>query len=164
MEQVLNWRKGVFDSNYQVFDEALIKFSFNFSSLKNSAIATTQDGIYLLKSDGYFNPTTKIINNKNEVLAIIHYDLLNFKAKVVFATGEIFDWSFQNSWLRRWSLNNNTDKQILYNSFTGSGIIHANVNDDVLILIGLFIKEYYTRAIFAFILIMFLLFTGRGIF
>ncbi|MFC3559333.1 hypothetical protein [Pedobacter jamesrossensis] len=164
MEQTLNWRKGLFDSNYQVFSNALLKFSINFSSFKNSAIATTQQGIYLLKSEGYSNPETKIINNKNEVLAIIRYDWLGFKAKIFFTSGEEFDWSFQNSWLSRWSINNHKDKQIIYNSSRGSGLIHSNVDDDVLILAGLFIHEYYVRILFAFVVVVFILFTSRGIF
>lgn len=164
MEQTLNWRKGLFDSNYQVFCNALLKFSINFSSLKNSAIATTQQGIYLLKSKGYSNLETKVLNNKNEVLAVIRYDLLGFKAKIFFSTGEEFDWSFQNSWLSRWSINNHKDKQIIYNSSTGNGLIHSNIDDDLLILIGLFIREYYVRILFILGILLFILFTGKGIF
>ncbi|MFC4210186.1 hypothetical protein ACFOWA_03275 [Pedobacter lithocola] len=164
MEQTLNWRKGLFDSNYQVFGNALLKFSINFSSLKNSAIATTQQGIYLLKSEGYSNPETKILNNKNEVLAVIRYDWLGFKAQIFFTSGEKFDWSFQNSWLSRWTINNHKDKQVIYNSSTGNGLTHSNVDDDLLILTGLFIREYYTRILFAFVILTFILFTGRSFF
>ncbi|GGI25161.1 hypothetical protein [Pedobacter mendelii] len=164
MEQILNWRKGLFDSNYQVIGNGLLKFSINFSSLKNTAIATTQKGIYLLKSEGYSNPETKILNNRNEVLAVIRYDWLGFKAKIIFTSGEEFDWSFQNSWLSRWSVNNHKDKQIIYNSSTGNGIIHSNTDDDLLILTGLFIREYYTRLLFAFVVLVFILFTSRSIF
>jgi len=164
MEQTLSWRKGLFDSNYQVFGNALLKFSINFSSLKNSAIATTQQGIYLLKSEGYSNPETKILNNKNEVLAIIHYDWMGFKAKIVFTSGETFDWSFQNSWLSRWTLNNHKEKQVIYNSSTGNGLIHSNTDDDLLILAGLFIREYYTRILFVFVILVFVLFSSRSIF
>ncbi|WP_316831915.1 hypothetical protein [Pedobacter aquatilis] len=164
MEQTLNWRKGLFDSNYQVFGNALLKFSLNFSSLKNSAIATTQKGIYLLKSEGYTKPETKILNNKNEVLGIIRYDWTGFKAKIFLATGEEFDWSFQNSWLSRWSVNNHKDKHIIYNASTTNGAIHSNTDDDVLIFTGLFIREYYTRIIFAFVMFILILSTGRSIF
>lgn len=164
MEQMLNWRKGLFDSHYQVFDHATPKFSINFNSLKNSAFATTQKEIYLLRSQGYSNPETQILNNKNEIIATIRYDWLSFKAKIIFPSGEAFDWAFQNSWLSRWSLNNHTDKQIIYNSSSGSGLIHSNVDDDLLILTGLFIREYYTRILFAFIIITVLLFSGRNIF
>ena len=164
MEQILNWRKGLFDSNYQVFGNALLKFSLNFSSLKNSAIATTQQGIYLLRSEGFSNPETKILNNKNEVIAIIRYDWLNFKAKISFTSGEEFDWGFQNSWLSRWSLNNHKDKQIIYSSSTNSGQIHSNVDDDLFILTGLFVREYYSRILYAFILLILILSTTRSIF
>ncbi|WP_029289073.1 hypothetical protein [Pedobacter sp. R20-19] len=164
MEKILNWRKGLFDSNYQVFEDALIKFSLNFFSLKNSAIATTQSGIYLLKSEGYSKPESKILNNKNEVLAIIRYDWLGFKAKIYCTTGEEFDWSFQNSWFSRWSVNNHKNKQIIYNSSSSSGLIHTNTEDDLLMVAGLFIREYYTRLLYALIIVMIILSTGRGIF
>lgn len=163
MEQTLSWRKGLFDSNYQVFGNALLKFSINFSSFKNSAIATTQKEIYLLKSEGYSNPETKILNNKNEVLAVIHYDWLSFKAKIVFTSGETFDWSFQNSWASRWILNNQKEKQVIYNSSTSNGLIHSNTDDDLLILSGLFIREYYTRILFIFLILVLVLFSSRSI-
>ncbi|MDQ0966951.1 hypothetical protein QFZ20_002354 [Flavobacterium sp. W4I14] len=164
MEQVLNWRKGLFDSNYQVFNNGLLKFSLNFSSWKNSAIATTQAGIYLLKSEGFSKPETKLLNNQNEVLAIITYDWLRFNAKIVFASGDTFDWSFQNSWLSRWSLNDHQDKQILFNASSGNGMLHSNVDDDKLILCGLFIREYYSRLLVGFIIVIFLLFSFKNIF
>lgn len=164
MEQVLNWRKGLFDSNYQVFNNGLLKFSLNFSSWKNSAIATTQAGIYLLKSEGFSKPETKLLNNQNEVLAIITYDWLRFKAKIVFASGDTFDWSFQNSWLSRWSLNDHQDKQILFNASSGNGMLHTNIDDDKLILCGLFIREYYSRLLVGFIIFMFILFSFKSIF
>ncbi|WP_133248485.1 hypothetical protein [Pedobacter yonginense] len=164
MEQTLNWRKGTFDSNYHVFKDGLLRFSLNFSSWKNSAIATTQNGIYLLKSTGFSNPETTLFNNKNEVLAKISYDLLSFKAKIIFPSGEQFDWSFQNSWLSRWSLNNKNDKQILFNASSGSGIVHSNVDDDLLVFCGLFIREYYARILFLFILMVFFLSFFRSVF
>lgn len=164
MEQILNWRKGLFDSNYQVFNNGLLKFSLNFSSWKNSAIATTQAGIYLLKSEGFSKPETKLLNNQNEVLAIITYDWLRFKAKIVFASGDTFDWSFQNSWLSRWSLNDHQDKQILFNASSGNGMLHTNVDDDMLILCGLFIREYYSRLLVGFIIVVFFLFSFKNIF
>ncbi|KQM70025.1 hypothetical protein ASE74_23750 [Pedobacter sp. Leaf216] len=164
MEQVLNWRKGLFDSNYQVVNNGLLRFSLNFSSWKNSAIATTQGGIYLLKSEGFSKPETKIVDNKNTVLAVITYDWLNFKAKIIFATGETFDWSYQNSWLSRWSLNNHKDKQILYNASAGNGLIHTNVDDDMVVLCGLFIREYYSRLLFGFIIVVFIMLSFKSIF
>lgn len=164
MEKILTWRKGLFDSNYQVFEDVLLKFSINFFSLKNSAIATTQSGIYLLKSEGYSLPESKICNNKNEVLAIIRYDWLKFKAKIFCTSGEEFDWSFQNSWFSRWSVNNHQDKQIIYNSSSGSGLIHSNTDDDLLMVAGLFIREYYIRILYALILLLVFLSFTRNIF
>jgi len=164
MEQILSWRKGLFDSNYQVINNGLLRFSMNFSSWKNSAIATTQAGIYLLKSEGFSKPETKIVDNTNTVLAVITYDWLGFKARIVFSSGETFDWSYQNSWLSRWSLNNHKDKQILYNASTGNGLIHTNVDDDMLVLCGLFIREYYSRILFGFIIVVLIMLSFKNIF
>jgi len=164
MEKVLNWRKGLFDSNYQVWENTFLKFSINFSSFKNSAMATTQEGIYWLRSDGYSNPETRIFSQKNELLAVIRYDWINFKAKIVCTSGDEFDWSYQNSWLSRWSINNHKDKQVIYNSSSGGGLIHSSVEDDLVIVAGLFIREYYVRILYLFLIIIFLISTGRTIF
>ena len=164
MEKVLNWRKGLFDSNYQVWENTFLKFSINFSSFKNSAMATTQEGIYWLRSDGYSNPETRIFSQKNELLAVIRYDWINFKAKIVCTSGDEFDWSYQNSWLSRWSINNHKDKQAIYNSSSGGGLIHSNVEDDLVIVAGLFIREYYSRILYLFLIIIFLIPTGRTVF
>ena len=164
MEKVLNWRKGLFDSNYQVWENTFLKFSINFSSFKNSAMATTQEGIYWLRSDGYSNPETRIFSQKNELLAVIRYDWINFKAKIVCTSGDEFDWSYQNSWLSRWSINNHKDKQAIYNSSSGGGLIHSNVEGDLVIVAGLFIREYYSRILYLFLIIIFLISTGRTVF
>ncbi|GGG92745.1 MULTISPECIES: hypothetical protein [Pedobacter] len=164
MEQVLFWRKGLFDSNYQVISNGYLKFSLNFGTWKNTAIATTQSGIYLLKSEGFSKPETRILNNQNETLATITYDWLGFKARVVFASGETFDWRYQNSWLSRWSLNNLKDKQILFSASAGNGNIHSNIDDDMLIFTGLFIREYYSRLLFGLIIFVIILFSCKNIF
>lgn len=163
-EQTLNWRKSLFDSNYQVFDGLQLKFSINFNSLKNSAIVTAQQGIYYFRSEGYSNPETKILDHKNEVIAVIRYDWITFKAKIIYSTGEQFDWSYQNSWLSRWSVNNHHNKQIIYNSSSGSGIIHTNNDDELLLFAGLFIREYYSRILYAFLIFVLIFSTGRSIF
>jgi len=164
MEQVLYWRKGLFDSNYQVFKDQRLTFSMNFSSWQNSAIATTQSGIYLLKSEGFSKPETRILNNQNETLATITYDWLGFKARVVFVSGETFEWRYQNSWLSRWSLNNLKDKQVLFSASAGNGNIHSSIDDDMLVFTGLFIREYYSRILFGLILLVIFLIGFRNIF
>jgi hypothetical protein len=105
-----------------------------------------------------------LINNKNEVIAIINYDWLAFKAKIKLSTGDELEWTFQNTWLSRWSINNHKDKQLLFNAATGNGLIHTNVDDDLLVVIGLFIREYYARVLILLLLIVFLPLSFRGIF
>ncbi|MCX2575271.1 hypothetical protein [Pedobacter sandarakinus] len=164
MEQVLSWRKGLFDSNYQVFEHSLLKFSINFNTFTNTAFATTKGAIFSLKSEGYTKPETKILDETNEIIGTIQYEWLNFKARIFLKNGETFEWSFQNSWLSRWSINNHTDQQIIYNSSTSNGLIHSNVENELLIIVGLFIKEYYSRLLVAFMLLVTVLFTSRSIF
>ncbi|MCZ4244241.1 hypothetical protein [Pedobacter punctiformis] len=164
MEQTLIWRKGLFDSNYQVYAGGLLKFSLSFSSWKNSAIATTKEGIFLLKSNSLSNSETIILNNKSEILGRVVYDLLSFKATIILSTGEQFDWSYQNSWLSRWTLNNRSDKQIIFSSSSGSGIINSNINEDLLLIIGLYVREYYSRLISLFIIAICMLCIFRGVF
>ena len=150
MNKNLNWLKDTFDSKYQVFDKGILTFALNFSSFKNSAIATTQDGIFLFKSLGVSKPESHILNNKNEVLAVITFQWLELKANIEFRGGEKYLFRFQKTWLTEWTINNGTDKQIFYKSKSGSGLVNSNVDDEILILIGLYVKEYFSRLIILF--------------
>lgn len=151
MEYNFNWNKSTFDSKYQVFAQGLLKYALNFGTWNNTAIATTQTGIYLFKSNGVFNPESMLLDNKNEVRAAIKFNLLSLNATVKFIGGDEFMFLYQKNWITEWSLNNGKEKQVFYSAKTGAGLVNSNIDDELVILTGLYIREYYSRLLFLFI-------------
>lgn len=151
MNYDFNWNKDTFDSKYQVFGQGLLKYALNFDSWHNSAIATTQTGIYLFKTQGFSNAESLLVNNKNEVLAVITFNWLSLSAMIKFSGDDKFRFSYQRNWITEWSLNNGKDKQVFYKARTGSGQIKANIDDELIVLTGLYVREYFSRLLFFFI-------------
>ncbi|MET4080341.1 hypothetical protein ABIB40_000281 [Pedobacter sp. UYP30] len=151
MNHDFNWNKDTFDSKYQVLSQGLLKYALNFESWHNSAIATTQTGIYLFKTQGLSKAETLLLNNRNEVLAVITFNWLALNATIKFTNGDSFKFLYQRNWITEWSLNNGTDKQVFYKARTGSGMIKSNVDEELTILTGLYIREYFSRLLFLII-------------
>lgn len=164
MNYDLNWGKDTFDSKYQVFSQGLLKYALNFVSWRNSAIATTQTGIYLFQSKAFNKAETLLVNNKNEVLAVISFKWFELKATISFTTGDNFLFVYQKNWITQWSLNNGTDKQVFYKASTGSGLIKSNIDDELIILTGLYVREYFSRLLFLFLGLVLILLFVRGVF
>lgn len=153
MERLLTWRKGLFDSNYQLYTNGEIKGSLIFSSWKNNARGIALKNYYFT-SEGFLHPTTKIKDEKHNQIGVITYHIWELKATVTFNDLDHASWGFTNSWLSRWTISNHRDKQIQYHSATSSGIARSDNDDELLLLSGLYIREFFSRAIVLLILVV----------
>lgn len=151
MDYDFNWNKDTLDSKYLVLSNGTLKYTLNFESWHNSAIATTQNGIFLFKTQAFGKTETLLVDNKNEVLAAIKFNFSSLNALVKFTDGSEFKFVYRKNRITEWSLNNGIDKQVFYKANTGSGLIKSNVENELVILTGLYIKEYYARLLFLFI-------------
>lgn len=165
MEKRLIWNKGYFDSNYQLFNESgKIEASLQFDSWKNHARGIALQQFIYFRTEGFLNPITKILNENQETIAVITYDQWHAKATLTTQKNEVFAWSFGDGWLSKWGITNFKDKQTLYQSNTTSGTVMANNEDEVILLAGLFVKEFYSRILFYMIVFMaFMVIFGRGL-
>ncbi len=154
MERMLTWTKGVFDSNYQLYANGDIKGSLIFSSFKNNARGIALNNYYFT-TEGFLNPVTKIRDEKHNQIGIITYNSWNLKATVTFNDLSHASWSYTNGWLSRWTITNHQDKQIQFHATTGAGTAHSNNDDELLMLSGLFIREFFSRAIMLIIIAIF---------
>ena len=145
MENHLVWNKGFLDSNYQLFANGKISGSIFFNTWKNEAKGIGLTNSFFFKTEGFLNPTTKLINEKNEIIGIITYDSWHTKATVNMTSGEVFAWSFSNSWLSQWMITDFKEKQISYHSHSSNGTITSSTSDEIMLLTGIFIREYYAR-------------------
>ncbi len=161
MERLLTWRKGVFDSNYQLYTNGEIKGSLIFSSLKNNARGIALKNYYFT-TEGFLNPVTKIRDENHHEVGTITYNSWKLKATVAFNNLEHASWAYTNSWLSQWTITNHRDKQIIFHSSTGAGTAQSNNDDELLLLSGLFIREFFSRALILIFIAVFVAIIARA--
>ncbi len=155
MQQLLTWRKGLFDSNYQLYANGEIKGNLIFGSLKNNARGIASKNYYFT-TEGFLNPITKIRDEKHHQIGIITYHAWQLKATITFNDLDHASWNYTNNWLSQWAITNHRDKQIQYHASTAAGTVHSDNDDELMLLSGLFIREFFSRAIILIIIIIFI--------
>jgi hypothetical protein len=161
MEQQITWTKGFFDSNYQLFSAGKIIGNLIFASWDNNAVAQDLTSTTNFKTTGFFNTSTNIINAKQEIIGVITYNSWQTKATIHMHNGEIYAWSFSNSWFNKWSITNFKEKHIQYQSHQTTGNITCNTTDEVMLQTGIFVREYFARNLAVILIVLFALFMGR---
>ena len=158
------WNKGLFDSNYQIFTEGKISGSLLFDNWKNEAKGMGLTTNISFKTEGFLTPKTNILNDKNEIIGVITYESWQTKATINMASGEIFGWSFTNSWLSNWSITDFKEKSISYQSKSGTGTIESTASDEIMLLTGIFIRECYARILVVILFLLIIPAFSRSIF
>lgn len=153
MRLFLNWRKGLFDSDYQLFNQYEIKGSLLFNGFSNNARAIASRNYYY-RTEGYTQPHTSIKDEKFIETATISYDLWSLKATIKIHQPQETVWIYRHGRLGKWSITSADGKEaILYHSNTGSGVIESDTDDELLLLTGLFIRSFYIRLLMLLILL-----------
>lgn len=165
MERYLTWNKGIFESNYQVFENGKIKCSMFFDTWRSEAKAITQQKNYVFKDDGLYGTSTQISDGNNELIGSISYSDWKSKAIITLNSGEKYAFEFTNTWHSQWTITNFSDKQITYDSSTSSGNVRSNTDDELMLLLGFYVREHFTKMIMLIIfIVIFIPVITRGIF
>jgi hypothetical protein len=165
MEKYYTWNKGIFDSNYQIFEAGQITNTMFFDTWRSEAKAITKLQTYTFKDDGIYGTTTQIFNNNHEIIGFITYNNWKTKALITLNSGENYTCDFINAWHSKWIITNHADKQINYDSSTSSGTAMANTDNELMLLIGLYVREHFIKMLLLLVLIvLFVPIISRGIF
>jgi len=70
--------------------------------------------------------------------------------------GQKFDLKYDNIWNTKWSISSLNETQIRYNSSTTTGQIESKTDNQLLILSGLYVANYYLQMTLAVLLIVFI--------
>lgn len=79
-------------------------------------------------------------------------------------SGEVYGWSFTNSWLSNWSITDFKEKNISYKSKSGTGVIESTASDEIMLLTGIFIRECYARILVVILFLLIIPACSRSIF
>jgi hypothetical protein len=162
MNTNLIWKKGFFETTYQIFEDNQKVGELKDNSFTQKAYGNLHNKQYRFETRGFLDQNTVIVENETNLeIGSITYNTWHTRATISIS-GRKYDWKFNNIWNTRWSLFDSGKIVIDGKGSTTKGNIDLNNVDDFLVLSGLFVTNYYWQyaAIFiALIPIYIVLFT-----
>ena len=156
MQQDYNWKKGVFSECYKIFNNEAQVGNLSNKSFSQTAHGELNEEKYTFKTCGFWKQQTQIIdNNENKIVGEITYNNWMNKASINI-NGQKFDLKYDNIWNTKWSISSLNETQIRYNSSTTTGQIESKTDNQLLILSGLYVDNYYLQMNLAVLLIVFI--------
>ena len=152
MEKVVTWTKGLFESSYQIFCNGEICGSLIFETWSNHAFGIMRKNNYRFRAKGFADNSTVILGLNDEPIGEIKFQIWQAKAVISLKGQADFYWKYSNNWLNQWAMSNNQTTTLNYKSSRGKGfVVGNNLDDELALLIGIYIQEYYARVFFAVI-------------
>jgi hypothetical protein len=144
MKSILHWKSPFFGNTFQIFSGETIFGMLRERPWKQTSYGELNGKKFNFVTKGFFSQETLVFNaDTAELLATISFNSWHTKASVVLPGGKIYTWKYDNFWNTRWSINDYQETFIKYKGSSGKGSIESDNPDDMLILTGLFITNYY---------------------
>ena len=154
--KTLHWKKGAFKSTYKIYSNDTLVGTLKENVWKQSADGELTGKKYNFKTKGFFKQETEIVHaDTNTALGKITYNSWMTKATIELSDRKIF-WKYDNVWNTKWSLFDSEGIQIQYQGSSFNGKIEFNSQDDLLVLTGLFITNYYWQIAIAVFVAVFI--------
>ncbi len=145
MKSILRWEKGIFSKIYRIFDNAIEIGFIQDNIFSKSTKAKLNNKEFTFIPYGFIDKNTDIIDNQtNLVIGKIKYNNWMNKAEIT-VNGKTYHWKYSNLWNSKWQITDLRGTEINFHGGSFSGRVESNISDELLILIGLFIANYYIQ-------------------
>ncbi len=145
MKTILNWKKGPFSTTCQIFSGAESLGQLEDHPFRQTSDGTIRQKRYRFKTKGLFKQETRIIDKDTGLeIGTISYNSWMSKATIRLTDRTIY-WKYNNTWQTRWSLFNDQGIHMKFAGGFSKGTIEYQDPDDLLVLTGLFVTNYYRQ-------------------
>jgi len=156
MKTILNWKKGMFKSIYEIYSNRDLVGYLNEKTWTESSHGELHGERFKFRTKGFLHQQTGVFNNENNApIGKITYSSWMTKAKIEYS-GKIYYWKFDNFWSSSWILYNDEGRQIQYKRTSSKGRIECDLEDNFLIMTGLYINNYYWQTTMVILMTVFL--------
>ena len=145
METHFTWKTKLFSRTFDI-----LQYTGKIGELKKEGMSRTTIGEMtgrkiIFRTKGFFKRETLVTEpDSDTILAIISYKALKSKATIHYNNKE-YHWQFDNFFRTKWSICSVNGPLIKYYSKTLQGVIDSYTNDELLILTGFYIRNYYKQ-------------------
>ena len=143
MQTNLKWEKEFFSGTYNIYSKDQFIGKLKAHSISQKAEGEINGKKYTFITKGFFNQQTEIHDAiDNKVIGNITYNSWMTKATLSILDKKI-NWKYDNLWNTKWSIFDSESIEIKYSGSSSKGQINSNTDDELLILSGLFVTNYY---------------------
>ena len=160
----LTWKKNI-TSDYTIFySEQKIGSLRKEDIFSDKIIGKIGTEEFLFYKKSIFDSSITFKNTKDSSqLGNINFNIWNNKANIEFG-GKHYIWRYNNYLNTKWIIESTTGNKAEYKSNISKGEIDIIDDDQLMILLGLYVKKYYQRNTFVIFFILFLPIIFRNIF
>ena len=143
METKLNCKSGLFRNTCKIYSKDLQMGQLKENTWSGTAEGELNGKKFIFKTQGFSRQKTLIINPlNNDIIGEISYHAWMTKATIRIGD-KVFNWKYDN-WLNtKWSIYSPEEILIQYSGSFLKGEISNGMNEELLILTGLFVINYY---------------------
>ncbi len=145
MDARFSWKTKFFSRKYEIFQYDTLAGELNKQSWSRKSYGKLNGRGIVFVTKRLFKPVTEIIDLTNDsVIGSIISVPWKRKATIKYQDNQ-YSWQFENFWNTRWSVSNENGVLIKYQSRRLKGSIDSYTKDEVLILAGFFIRNYFIQ-------------------
>jgi hypothetical protein len=156
MKTRLNWKKEIFTSTYSIYSNNQLIGKLKDKTFSQSASGELNGRKYIFRTKGLFKQHTEILDEaENRVIGEINYNTRMTKASLYINNKEA-SWKYDNMRNTKWRIFDTEGIEIKYTGTSRKGQIDANTDDELLLLCGLFVTNYYWQWTIIFLVAVFI--------
>lgn len=156
MKTILSWKRGAFSTTYQIYSGERSIGQLHNQSFKQTSQGRINKKRYAFKTKGVFKQETQILDgDSKKVLGNISYNSMMTKATIQLSDRTVF-WKYDNGWQTKWRIFDDTHTLMKFAGKSTRGSIEYENADDLLVLTGLFVTNYYQQAMIAILVAVFI--------
>jgi hypothetical protein len=146
MEAHFTWKTRLFRNLYEIFENEQKIGELKSSGWKRRASAELKGKKLEFEIKGFFKREFLIMNPEdNSIAGTFSFSIWRTKATIV-SNSRTYQWQNDNFFHTKWSISNENGNLVKYHSHFRFGEITSYTDDGLLILTGLFIKDYLQQS------------------
>ena len=156
MKTNLSWKRAAFSTTYQIYSNERSIGQLQNRSFKQISEGRINKKKYSFRTKGVFKQETQIMDgDSKKVIGNIRYNSMMTKASIKLEDRTL-SWKYDNGLQTRWSLFNDQGTLMKFAGRATKGTIECEEVDELLVLTGLFITNYYQQAMIAVFVAVFI--------
>jgi hypothetical protein len=142
METQYTWKAKLFSNKYEIFQNESLSGELSGSGWKRRSSGELKCKKIQFEVKGFFRHKYLIINPDDDTISgEVVFNTWRTKATITLHE-KVYNFQFENFFHTKWSISNENGNLIKYESGFKNGAITSYTGDEILILTGLYIRDF----------------------